>query len=367
MTVQHLDDSQFQRPSNDDASAVPMACPPVEGTMFRLDSPEPALDRGANEPQPAKQDPSAPEPCPLMERLLQQALKIAHTDLTTLLTGESGTGKTTIARFIHDNGPRADAPFVVVNCASLPRELIEAELFGHSRGAFTGAVSDREGRVESADGGTLLLDEIGDMPLELQPKLLTFLQDQTFQRIGSNELLKADVRVIAATNQNLVELCGEKRFREDLYFRLNVLGLNMPPLRDRPESIASLTYQVLERIALRSNIETPRITEGALTAISQYGWPGNIRELENLLERACVFRDGLAIQSRDLAFNQMSAESASPGAAFSFAGKTLADIEKLAIAETLDACRGNKAKAARKLGISERSIYNKLKRYNLTY
>lgn len=302
----------------------------------------------------------------------RQVQRIAQTTLTTLLTGESGTGKSTIAKQIHSLGPRADEPFVVVNCASLPRELIEAELFGHARGAFTGAISDREGRIEAANGGTLLLDEIGDMPIELQPKLLTFLQDQTFQRIGSNQVMQADVRVIAATNQDLVELCRERRFREDLYFRLNVLSLHVAPLRDRREAVPELVQHVLVRIAEQVGEPVSALEPEALHALMHYDWPGNIRELENILQRACLFRRDEMIRLGDLTFDQFAAADESTGAlpvprGFTFAGKTLSEIEKIALVETLEACSGNKAKAARNLGISERSIYNKLKRYELSY
>ncbi len=257
-----------------------------------------------------------------------------------------------------------------MHCASLPKELIEAELFGHAKGAFTSAVSDRIGRVESAHGGTLLLDEIGDMPLELQPKLLTFLQDQSFQRIGSNQLLSADVRVVADTNQDLVSHCRNRRFREDLYFRLNVLSLQVPPLRERRDTISTLTVQILQRIADRTGDMPLTVESPAMFALTQYDWPGNIRELENVLERACVFRKSDRIQVTDLVFDKFDGQrgtvTTQEQERFTFAGKTLSEIEKTALAETLEACRGNKAMAARNLGISERSIYNKIKRHGLS-
>lgn len=305
-----------------------------------------------------------------MAEVVRQARQIAETELTTLITGESGTGKTTIARLIHASGPRAGRPFVVVNCASLPRELIEAELFGHARGAFTGAVLDRAGRVEMANGGTLLLDEIGDLPRELQPKLLTFLQDQTFQRIGSDRLHCVDVRVIGATNQDLIEACQEKRFREDLYFRLNVLNLHLPPLRERRGCLPELVAQILTRIGQRNDRPVPRVHERAMFALIQHDWPGNVRELENVLQRACVFCEDEEITEHDLRFDRFtrpaeSGDAERPASAAVLAGRTLAEIEKQALIETLEACRGNKAMAARNLGISERSIYNKLKRHEL--
>ncbi|MDP6443795.1 MAG: sigma-54 dependent transcriptional regulator [Pirellulaceae bacterium] len=304
-----------------------------------------------------------------MGRLMDQARRVSQNELTTLITGESGTGKTTIAKWIHCLGPRAAHPFVTVNCASLPRDLIEAELFGHAQGAFTGAVADRPGRVEAADGGTLLLDEIGDMPIELQPKLLTFLQDQSFQRIGSDRRHRVNVRVIAATNQNLAEHCQAKSFREDLYFRLNVLALRVPPLRERRDLLAELAHQIILGISARAEEPPPRIEEEAMFALMRHPWPGNVRELENVLERACVFRRGNVISAADLAFDVFPppADEQDNSASRSLAGRTMADIERQALVDTLEACRGNKAMASRQLGISERSIYNKLKRYQLSY
>jgi DNA-binding NtrC family response regulator len=218
--------------------------------------------------------------------LLKRVSKLANFDSTALLTGESGTGKTTIARLIHDQGPRSGHPFIAVNCASLPRELIEAELFGHVKGAFTGATNSRPGRAEIAAGGTLFLDEIGDLPLELQPKLLTFLQEKTLQRIGSNETVKVDVRLIAATHQDLFEMCGERRFRSDLYYRLNVLQIEVPTLRARRADIPILAHTIMDRITRRRGGLEISLAPDAIRALQQYDWPGNIRELENVLERA---------------------------------------------------------------------------------
>jgi DNA-binding NtrC family response regulator len=289
--------------------------------------------------------------------------KIALLDSTALLTGESGTGKTTVARMIHERSARKKMPFVAVNCASLPSELIDAELFGHARGSFTGAVSDRPGRADAADGGTLFLDEIGDLPLELQPKLLTFLQDRTFHRIGDNLPRSVDVRIIAATHRDLRELCRKGVFREDLYFRLNVLGLTVPPLRDRPHDIIDMTAEILNRIC-RQRLSAPfELEPAAAEALQQYHWPGNVRELENVLENASAFCEDHQIRLTDLNLSD------SPGAhhvpTLTLAGKTLAEIERLAILETLSHCEGNKAQAARVLGISEKSIYNKMRRHGL--
>ena len=304
------------------------------------------------------------------KELLARISKVAGIDANVLITGESGTGKSTIARLLHQRGPRANGPFVAVNCASLPRDLIESELFGHAKGAFTGATNDRPGRTEIADGGTLFLDEIGDLPLELQPKLLTFLQERTVQRVGCNKVRKVDVRVIAATHQGLANMCSEKRFREDLYYRLNVLSLHVPPLRERLGDLEQLTRHVLERIARRRQCIAYEIETDALQLIRQHDWPGNIRELENTLERASAFCEECRILRSDIEFagigcsvtpEVVTARASQP----SLAGKTLTEIELQAIEETLAACGGNKALTARQLGISEKSIYNKMRRHGL--
>lgn len=306
---------------------------------------------------------------PVSQRLLRHVSKVAPLDSTVLITGESGTGKTTVARMIHEAGPRSSGPFVSVNCASLPRDLVEAELFGHAKGAFTGAVNDRPGRAEIADGGTLFLDEIGDLPLELQPKLLTFLQDRTFQRIGSNKVYAVDVRLIVATHQNLAAMCRERRFRDDLYFRLNVISLHMPPLRERVDDIPHLTQGILNRIGQRRG-QPPFVCDDAGVALlQQQPWRGNVRELENVLERASAFCEMETIRAEDLVFEPASMPAGqtqpAPTPPVSLAGKTLAEIERQAIVDTVRACAGNKAKAARQLGISEKGIYNKMKRHDI--
>jgi len=297
--------------------------------------------------------------------LLNQIRRIAQLDASVLLTGASGTGKTILARLIHQAGPRAAGAFVTVNCAAMPRDLIEAELFGHARGAFTGAVGDRPGRAELADGGTLFLDEVGDLPLEIQPKLLTFLQDRTVQRIGSNKTFRADVRVIAATNHDLSTMCREKRFREDLFFRLNVLALLVPTLAERMADMPALVRELLLRISRRRGCLPFEITADALAAIERHRWPGNVRELENVLERATAFCDRGTVASADLSFDDVNSAEPLAGGTPSLAGLTLAEVEARAILDTLQATGGNKAKAARQLAISEKSIYNKIKRLKL--
>ena len=297
--------------------------------------------------------------------LLQQITRIAQLDSSVLLTGASGTGKTILARLIHQAGPRGARAFVTVNCAAMPRDLIEAELFGHTRGAFTGAISDRPGRAELADGGTLFLDEVGDLPLEVQPKLLTFLQDHTVQRIGSNKTHRADVRVIAATNHDLATMCREKRFREDLFFRLNVLSLRVPTLAERLADMPALVCELLLRISRRRQCMPFVIAPDALSAIERHSWPGNVRELENVLERATAFCNRGTITMADLSFDDVTSTQAAGGGLASLAGMTLEQVEARAILDTLRATGGNKAKAARDLAISEKSIYNKIKRLKL--
>ncbi|MDB4664625.1 sigma-54 dependent transcriptional regulator [bacterium] len=299
--------------------------------------------------------------------LLKKITKLAELDSTILLTGESGTGKTTIARMIHNLGPRSGQAFVAVNCASLPRDLIEAELFGHVKGAFSDAEEDRPGRAEIADGGTLFLDEIGDLPLELQPKLLTFLHEKTFQRIGSNQEVQVDVRVISASHQDLAGLCEERRFRADLYYRLNVLKLHILALRERQGDIPTLVEAILERIARRRGIENITLSDEACSHLLKHNWPGNIRELENIIERASAFCEHNRIAPDDLDLSQKipsNLEDTALGQT-SLAGQTLKEIEKRALIDTLEAEGGNKAMAARQLGVSEKSIYNKLRRFDL--
>lgn len=299
--------------------------------------------------------------------LLRKINKLAEIDSTILLTGESGTGKTTIARMIHNLGPRAGKAFVAVNCASLPRDLIEAELFGHVKGAFTEAGEARPGRAEIADGGTLFLDEIGDLPLELQPKLLTFLQEKTFQRIGSDSEVQVDVRVISASHQDLAALCEERRFRPDLYYRLNVLKLHIHALRERQGDIPTLAAAILERIARRRGIENITLSQDASRRLMNHSWPGNIRELENIIERASAFCEDnrIAPEDLDLSPDTNNPEHGTTPGQPSLAGQTLWEIEKRALIDTLEAEGGNKAMAARQLGVSEKSIYNKLRRFDL--
>ena len=298
-------------------------------------------------------------------RVLDLIQKVAELDSTVLITGESGVGKGLVARMIHDSGPRRDLPLVTVSCTALPRELVEAELFGHEKGAFTGAYEKRPGKVEMANGGTLLLDEVGDMPLDLQPKLLTVLQDRVFQRIGSNKNIPVDVRVIAATHRNLGELCQEKRFREDLYFRLDVLPIHIAALRERREDIQLLVDYLLGEISNRRGRVTPGITNAAMDRLKSFHWPGNIRQLENVLERVTAFTDSSEIGPKDLPA-EIREGACGTARVESLAGVPLLELERAGVAQTLELCEGNRAEAARRLGVSEKTIYNMLKRHGLS-
>lgn len=301
--------------------------------------------------------------------------RLADLESTVFIGGESGTGKTTAARMIHQKSGRKNCPFVSVNCSSLPRDLIESELFGHAQGAFTGAVKDRIGKAEIADGGTLFLDEIGDLPFDLQPKLLTFLQDRVIQRVGCNVERKLDIRLIVATHRDLKQMGENNRFRMDLYYRLNVLSLQLKPLRKRPEAIESISERTLENLCKREGRAKVSLSTEALDILRSYHWPGNIRELENVLERAVAFSDSDEIGSGRLQFDSPVVRSEEKTAIElkaiemnpkkELVGLTLEQIEKIAICETLIACDGNKALTARMLGISEKSIYNKLKRLKI--
>lgn len=292
--------------------------------------------------------------------LKERAACCAGVDSTVLITGPSGTGKSVLARWIHQQGPRSAGPFVAVNCGALPRELIESELFGHEKGAFTGATASKLGRFEAAAGGTLFLDEIGELPLDLQPKLLHAIQDRVITRLGSVQAVPVDVRLIAATNRDLEQAITERLFREDLYYRLNVLSLEIASLRARREDILPIAAHTLERIAQRLGVLAAGLTEKASEAMLQHDWPGNVRELENILERAMVFSGDRTIDLPDLGPLVSRKSQISDDA---FVGTPLAEIERRAILATLATHGGNRNEAAISLGISERTIYNRLKEY----
>ena len=291
---------------------------------------------------------------PKMTALLELARKVAPTNATVLLTGESGTGKEVIARCIHSNSARSQRVFVPVNCAALSPTLIESELFGHEKGAFTGAVGQHLGRFERAHGGTLFLDEIGELDANLQAKLLRVLQEKTFERVGGTRQISVDVRVIAATNRNLKSLAAEGRFREDLYYRLNRFPIEIPPLRDRASDIEPLAAYFLRRAAVELGKAPPALARDAVRILQSYRWPGNVRELENAMERMAILCEE-RVTAGDLAM--LHAEERRP--------LLWRDIERQAIEEALRMNRGNRTLAAQQLGISLRTLQYRLKEYQL--
>ncbi len=291
-----------------------------------------------------------------MKQVLSQAARAAKTDAGVLLLGESGVGKDVVATFIHQSSSRADGALVRVNCGALPETLIESELFGHERGAFTGADCLRKGRFEEADGGTIFLDEVGELPLSLQPKLLHILESGTLRRVGGSRELTLDVRVLAATNRPLEEAVKEGAFREDLYYRINVVAIDIPPLRERRDDILPLAERLLAERRLR-------LSWAAERALVGYDWPGNVRELKNALERASIMVDGSLILPEDLPPQPRNAPPPQPGG--SVLVGDMQTIQRHAILEALEKTGGNKTHAAKLLGISRRNLVYKLREYGL--
>ena len=299
-----------------------------------------------------------------MVRLFDSVAQVAPSEATVLIAGESGTGKELIAGAIHFNSSRRDGPFVRLNCAAITETLLESELFGHEKGAFTGADRRREGRFFQADGGSLLLDEVSEMPLPMQVKLLRVLQEREFTRVGGDTVIRVDVRVIAATNKDLPELVSGGRFREDLYYRLNVVGLTLPALRERAEDIPLLALHFLEAFALKNRKEVKGFTPQAMDRLIRYAWPGNVRELMNAVERAVVMTRGDFLTEEDVSLIPTAAmpEPEHPPAA---GVRPLEEVEKATILTTLKAADGNKSEAARRLGITRRTLHKKLKAYGV--
>jgi DNA-binding NtrC family response regulator len=283
-----------------------------------------------------------------------------------LVTGETGTGKELVARLLHDSSARAAKPFVAVNCAAIPRELLESELFGHVKGAFTGAIADRKGAFRQADGGTLLLDEIGDMSLDMQAKLLRVLEERVVRPVGAARGEPVDLRIVAATHHDLPKLVEEQRFRQDLYFRLNVLPIHISPLRERPADIADLAAHFLSRVAAP---EPMGLSEAAVARLQAYPWPGNARELRNVMERTAALLRGNVVDAADLAF--LGQRQTPPTAKFDLAllggelGAAVEALECTMIRRALQACGGNRAEAARRLGIHRQLLYKKLKQLGI--
>ena len=297
---------------------------------------------------------------PVMVRMLELVRQVATSTATVLIQGESGTGKELIADAVHHGSPRRDRPLIKVNCAALPEGLLESELFGHERGAFTGAVARKEGRFELADGGTLFMDEIGEISPAMQAKLLRVLQAGEFERVGGTHTLRVDVRLVAATNADLAGLVREKRFREDLYYRLNVIAVHLPPLRERCEDIPLLAHHFLRRFAAKNAKTVTGFTEEALDLLQTYAWPGNVRELENVIERAVVLTRSPLITPADLPETLTGSEQSVRHLVISI-GTPLEEVEDRLIEETLRYAKGDKTIAAKLLGIATRTIYRRMK------
>jgi|OpeIllAssembly_1097287.scaffolds.fasta_scaffold33872_2 DNA-binding NtrC family response regulator len=302
---------------------------------------------------------------PAMLQVYKMIARVADSRSTVLLVGESGTGKELVARAIHFNSPRAAKPFVAVDCGSLAETLLESELFGHVRGAFTGAVASKKGLFEEADGGTCFLDEVGDIGLAMQAKLLRVVQEHEIKRVGGNETIKIDVRVVAATNKNLEELVDEKKFREDLFYRLNVVAIRLPPLRERVEDIPLLANHFLRKYAGENQKSISQISPEALELFSAYRWPGNVRELENVIERSATLSRHPVILPEDLP-RRIRAEKKEDAALTLPSHLTLAELEKMYIQKILQENGGNKKKTAEILGIDRRTLYRMASRYGLS-
>ena len=299
---------------------------------------------------------------PAMREAVRLAARVAQTDANLLITGESGAGKDALALYVHRQSRRAAAAYVKIDCAALPRELLEAELFGYERGAFTGATQAKPGRLEAAHGGTLVLDEIAHLSTDAQAKLLRVIERREFERLGGRRTVRVDARLIALTNVDLDEAVRRKAFRPDLFYRLNVVRIHVAPLRERPEDIAALARQLLKTYAAKHGRRVRALAPEALTLLAGYDWPGNVRELAHVIERAVIVCEGERVGAGELP------DAVRTAAALRLRRThrpTLAEIEAEYIAETLGATRGNKAAAARVLGISRKNLYEKIARYGL--
>lgn len=305
---------------------------------------------------------------PAMQNVYRTIEKVAQGDSSVIIYGESGTGKELVAHAIHHASARKERAFVRVNCGALAEGVLESELFGHERGAFTGAVKRKKGRFELADGGSIFLDEIGDIPLATQVKLLRVLQDREFERVGGEETLTIDVRVIAATNKNLQEEIGKGNFREDLYYRLHIIPIHLPPLRERKEDIPLLIDHFIAKIGRQLNMPNIKIENSAVRKLLDYDWPGNIRELENVLERAAVLCDNSRITASELPFfGQQEMNSVDVGSRQRLdLNQSLEKLERQLIEQALEESEGVKTEAARRLGIKTSALYYKLEKYGLT-
>jgi two-component system, NtrC family, response regulator PilR len=304
---------------------------------------------------------------PAMEHMREMIGRVARSQAPVHIYGESGTGKELVAKLIHESGPRHDGPFVPVNCGAIPTELMESELFGHKRGSFTGAVSDKKGLIQSAEGGTLFLDEIADLPLHMQVKLLRVIQEKAVRPVGEQAEVAVDVRILSATHKNLSHLVAEGKFREDLFYRVNVIELRVPSLRERPEDVPELAEAVLRRLGRRMKITAPPLGKDALAALQSYAFPGNVRELENILERAITLSTSGEIRAADIQLRPtpIASTAAGSGAAGNALGDHLEDIERDAILKALEQSRYNKTAAAKVLGMSFRALRYRIKKLGI--
>lgn len=308
---------------------------------------------------------------PKMGDVVKMADQVAASEASILVTGPSGTGKEVLAHYIHNKSKRKDRRFVAVNCAAIPENLLESELFGHEKGAFTGAVARRIGKFEEADGGTLLLDEISEMDVRLQAKLLRVLQEREVDRIGSNKPIQVNVRIIATSNRNMEEAVQQGQFREDLYFRLNVVNIRLPALTERPADIAPLAEHFAIKYAETNDVARKPIGDDAMQKLQSYAWPGNVRELENTMHRAILLASGAKIDADAILLTSQdnaagigsTGDFNSEGTSANLVGQTVAEVERSLIIDTLDHCLGNRTHAATILGISIRTLRNKLKQY----
>ena len=297
------------------------------------------------------------------KQVLNQVRMVAPADCSVLIEGETGTGKELIAQAIHQQSSRASGPYVKLNCAAIPAGLLESELFGHERGAFTGALTQRLGRLQVANKGTLLLDEIGELPLELQPKLLRALQEREFERLGSSQTIRADVRIIAATNQHLEQMVIDREFRADLYYRLNVFPIVLPPLRDRREDIPQLARHFVQEYAGRLNKPIDRIPDSVMNSLCRYAWPGNIRELQNVIERAVLLTKGSELE---LSLPGIAKPASTP---LRMPDHTLAEMERTYIADTLRRTNwvvGGRAGAAARLGMPRTTLISRMRKLGIS-
>ena len=317
-------------------------------------------ERSAAHQGPLRSGPPLTYGDPAMKPVVDAIERVARTSATVLLLGESGTGKEVAARAIHNQSPRAGKPFMAINCAALSEQLLESELFGHEKGAFTGATDRQRGRLELADGGTFFLDEVGELKTELQAKLLRVLQERRFERVGGSRTLEVDVRWIAATNRDLRAMIDDGRFREDLYHRLAVFPIKLPPLRDRKVDLLPLARALLERVAKDLKRSLPRLNKSAEQRIEDATWRGNVRELANTLERAAILADGDVIDASHIWLE----EGATRNAPKTNEVRPLAELEREAILHALDVVGGNRKRAAELLGIGERTLYDRLKKYD---